>query len=69
MRELYYYILFALDKIYEIYTFDLIAVHMSGLAKNNFWLVGTQKKKKKRIEEQLDYIWNMCPKLFSWGKK
>ena len=39
-----------------------------GLAKNNFWLVVTQKK-KKRIEEQLDYIWNMCPKLFSWGKK
>ena len=42
-----------------------IAVHGGGLAKNNFWLVATQKK---RIGEQLNYFWNMCPKPFSWAK-
>ena len=42
-----------------------IAVHRGGLAKNHFWLVATQKK---RIGEQLNYFWNMCPKLFSWAK-
>ena len=30
-----------------------IAVHMSGLAKNDFWLVATQKQ---RIGEQLNYF-------------
>ena len=44
-----------------------IAVHTGGLAKNYFWLVATQKKKKK-IGEQLNYLWNMCPKPFSWTK-
>ena len=43
-----------------------IAFHRGGLAKNNFWLVATQKK---RIGEQLNYFWNMCPKRFSWAKK
>ena len=42
-----------------------IAVHRGGLAKNHFWLVATQKK---RIGEQLNYFWNMCPKPFSWAK-
>ena len=42
-----------------------IAVHGGGLAKNHFWLVATQKK---RIGEQLNYFWNMCPKPFSWAK-
>ena len=42
-----------------------IAVHRGGLAKNDFWLVATQKK---RIGEQLNYFWNMCPKPFSWAK-
>ena len=39
-----------------------IAVHGGGLAKNHFWLVTVQKK---RIGEQLNYFWNMCPKPFS----
>ena len=38
---------------------------MGGLAKNHCWLVATQKK---RIGEQLNYIWNMCPKRFCDGK-
>ena len=42
-----------------------IAVHRGGLAKNDFWLVVKQKKK---IGEQLNYFWNMCPKPFSWTK-
>ena len=42
-----------------------IAVHTGVLAKNRFWLVTTQKK---RIGEQLNYFWNMCPKPFSWAK-
>ena len=42
-----------------------IAVYRGGLAKNHFWLVATQKK---RIGEQLNYFWNMCPKPFSWAK-
>ena len=42
-----------------------IAVHKGGLAKNHFWLVTTQKE---RIEEQLNYFWNMCPKPFLWAK-
>ena len=42
-----------------------IAVHTGGHAKNNFWLVA---KQKKRIGEQLNYFWNMCPKPFSWAK-
>ena len=42
-----------------------IAVHRGGLAKNDFWLVATQKK---RIGEQLNYFWNMCPKPCSWAK-
>ena len=51
----------ALDKIFEIYTFN----RWGGLAKNYFWLVATQKK---RIGEQLTYFWNMCFKPFSWAK-
>ena len=39
-----------------------IAVHRGGLAKNHFWLVATQKK---RIGEQLNYFWNMCPELLA----
>ena len=42
-----------------------IAVHGGGLAKNHFLLVTVQKK---RIGEQLNYFWNMCPKPFSWAK-
>ena len=42
-----------------------IAVHWSALAKNHFWHVATQKK---RIGEQLNDFWNMCPKPFSWAK-
>ena len=42
-----------------------IDVHFCGLAKNHFWLVTTQKK---RIGEQLNDFWNMCPKPFSWAK-
>ena len=42
-----------------------IAVHRGGLAKNHFWLAATQKK---RIGEQLNDFWNMCPKPFSWAK-
>ena len=42
-----------------------IAVHRGGLAKNHFWLVATQKK---RIGEQLNDFWNMCPKPFPWAK-
>ena len=42
-----------------------IAVHKGGLAKNHFWLVPTQEK---RIGEQLNYFWDMCPKPFSWEK-
>ena len=42
-----------------------IAVHTGVLAKNRFWLVATQKK---RIGEQLNFFWNMCPKPFSWAK-
>ena len=41
----------------------LIAVHRGGLAKNHFWLVATQKK---RIGEQLNYFWNMCPTPVSY---
>ena len=42
-----------------------IAVHTGGLAKNRFWLVATEKK---RIGEQPNYFWNMCPKSFAWAK-
>ena len=42
-----------------------IVVHRGGLAKNDFWLVATQKE---RIGEQLNYFWNMCPKPFSRAK-
>ena len=42
-----------------------IAIHRGGPAKNHFWLVA---KQKKRIGEQLNYFWNMCPKPFSWAK-
>ena len=42
-----------------------IAIHRGGLAKNHFWLAATQKK---RIGEQLNYFWNMCPKPFLWTK-
>ena len=51
----------ALDKIFEIYTFN----RLGGLAKNYFWLVATQKK---RIGEQITYFWNMRAKPFSWAK-
>ena len=38
-----------------------IAVHTSDPAKYCFWLVATQKK---RIGEQVNYFWNMCPNAF-----
>ena len=42
-----------------------IAVHTGVLAKNHFWLLTAQKK---RIGEQLNYFWDMCPKPFPWVK-
>ena len=64
-REPYYCSRCALDKICEIFTF--VPVLTGGLAKNHFWLVSTQKK-KKTIREPLHYFWNMYPKPFSWAK-
>ena len=49
-RELHYCSRCALDKIFEIDTFD----RRGDLAKNDFWLVAKQKKKK--IGEQLNYF-------------
>ena len=43
-----------------------IVVHTGGLAKNQFWLAATRKK--KRIREQPNYFSNMCPKPFSRAK-
>ena len=45
--------------------FRSLSMHKGGLAKSHFWIVATQKK---RIGEQLNYFWNMCPKPFSWTK-
>ena len=62
-RELHCCSRCALDKIFEIYTFDRCSQGWSG--QNHFGLVATQKK---RIGEQLNHFWNMCPKPFSWAK-
>ena len=53
-----------ISKIVELFS-NSIAVHTGGLAKNRFWLVATPKK---RIGEQLNHFWNMCPKPFSCAK-
>ena len=62
-RELHCYSRCALDKIFEIYTFDRCAQGWSG--QKSFLACGDAKK---RIGEQLNYFWNMCPKSFSWAK-
>ena len=62
-RELHCYSRCALDKILKL-TLS-ITVRRGGLAKNDFWLVA---KQKKRIGEQLNCFWNMCPKPFTWAK-
>ena len=42
-----------------------ILVYTGCLAKNQFWLAATRKK---RIRKQPNFFWNMCPKPFSWLK-
>ena len=61
-RDLHYRSRYALDKICEIYTFDRCSQGWS--LQKSFLTCGDTKK---RIEEQLNYLWNMCPKSFSWA--
>ena len=62
-RDLHCCSRYALDKIFEIYTFDRCPQGWSG--QKSFLACGDTKK---RIGEQLNYFWDMCPKPFSWAK-